>query len=697
MKRVLGINLVALLLIFFFLASKFVLAQYPHTCACTPDCTGSCALPACSLACTGCDVGSVDNLSYSGNGTEITLNWDAAQYATSYDVNVLLNGTSITDFPKSVTETTTSFTGILGNTYTWTVLPRNVCDDGTTATGPIIGIPNVDSVTLAYNETGGCIDSGCNGEDIIVGQDIVGRDQRVPIRVTATDGNGANNIENVYVLFDNNSDYLDGTLLRVKFTNSTNIFEIENGSFPYTSSEYPEIIVSNGVKTAIDNTLTLDFILDFSALAKESSFLSNIYVNVRDQEGISTGRVLKVGQGNFERIPADPYSGNAVEALDIWNGRDVAVKNVGFYQVDDFNEVCNQVSGWNLTPASGDVTLDPTYVNNLWDDPIVNWNSTTVYQPYYYYNGIQDIEYSPYTSASIILTGMSAEQYGGDCVEATDGVVTNNFKNGGVRYSDSGVGDDTHTLETAFSVIEISSSWSRIIDGSLFSGASFDLGIEPSTCQTADCVLMDVLDSGKNGLLLVNGDITAKDESHYGSVENWYAKTQSGINPFNNLEIDKNYDEIKGLFAEGTFTELTADSIIVESLIGTYDLSANETYFVNGNLTIADNSLSVNNDNYLLFVVNGNLVINKEVTNTEAMFIVLGNITILDNEASYNDVLNIEGALVASGSIHFGRSLYVNNNTAPAVTVRFRPDMLGRMKKDNNAIINLETSLNSQL
>ena len=376
----------------------------------------------------------------------------------------------------------------------------------------------------------------------------------------------------------------------------------------------------------------------------------------------------------------------------------MAVSNVGFYQVDP-SLICSQPSGlWQLNPPLGSVALIPTYKSQEWSDLLADWRISTYYQPYYHYNSANhEITYSPSNDASIVLTGMSAVQYGGDCVEDVNGAVTNNFKNGGVRYVDSGVGDNTHTLETAFSVIEVSDSWSQIIDGSLFSGANFDLGIEPLTCLTADCVLMDVLNSDNNGLLLVNGNITAKETVNYGKTSDWYAQTQDGINPFHNFEIDKDYGQIKDLFTDGTFTELTGEQTIYLGQINTLDLVSNTTYFVNGNLTIDDDSLTVNDGDYLLFVVNGNLTINQAVKNIEGMFIIFGDITVLDDETDYTDDINIEGALVASGSIHFGRSLYVNNNTTPAVTVRFRPDMLGKMAAEGIGIIDLQTNIVGQL
>lgn len=706
MKTVVKIGFLVLFLASFFLSPDSVLAQ--HACACTPDCNGNCALPVCSLACTGCDVGEVTNLRYQGDGnTEVvTLLWDAAQYASSYYVNVLLNGTSITGFPKSVTDTTTNFTYSLGNKYTWTVLPRNVCDNGIITPGPDIGIPNFGSLTLAYGVSGECTDSNCNGEDMIVGLDQ-NYDQQVPIRVTATDGNGGDDIEYLYVLLDNNMAYEDGSLLRIKYTNdgsADGILEIENDDYP-NNSKYSEIAIVPGSysRTINVNNLTLDFNLDLSSLSQENFFLTNIYTNTRDFTNIGTGRILKIGTGNTEEKPADPYAGNAVNALDVWNGRDVAVTNVGFYQLDNYLDVCNQVAGWDSLPAVGTTDLEASYSPlNDWLASLTSWNTSTHYQPYYYYNNQnQQAIYAPGVDSSIILRGMSSEAFGGPCVEAVGGNVTSNFKNGGVREEDSGIGDASK--QTAFAVIEVADSWSQIYDGSLFSNSDFILGIEPMTCPA--CVLMDVNNSDNNGLLMVNGTIDAKANVSFGINQDWYAQSVSGDLPFRNLEIDKTFAEIKNMYSAGTYTEYSGDQEIGSS--GTIiSIANNQTYFIDGNLTVASSTLlEVPENDYLLFVINGDLTITNAVKDSaagadnsavEAMFVVYGDILIEDDPADNNDDLTIEGALVATGNIHFGRSLYTNNNNRPPVKVYFRPDMLGKMAEDGVGIISLQKSLVSQ-
>jgi len=695
------------ILFLIFLGFSFVTgvgAQH-HTCQCTPDCTRTCTY-FCSSGCntTACRVGVVSDLQYSGNGNlEITLSWTGGVYTNEYTVNVTYAGTStsIAGYPKTgLTVTTDTFIANAGEAYDWSVTPKNDCHTGTTVAGTRIGIPNVITVVLANAEAQSCSNTTCNRADLLVGLDA-NHDQLIPVAAVVTDNNGATDITSFNVIFDNDTSIANGFFYRVNGT--------KNGDGTYTIVEdgggiYQNLAISGASATPVGDTLELNFNLDVSGLANSEFFLSNIYLNAFDTTNISPGRTLRVGAGSFAASETDyPYGTNSVAALDIWNGRDVAVTNVGFYQLDNYLDVCSQVAGWDSLSAVGtkDLLVDYSLTDD-WLTNLINWNTSTQYQPYYYYNNQNhQATYSPSADASIFLRGMSSEAYGGPCVEAVAGEVTSNFKNGGVRAEDSGVGDASK--RTAFAVIEVADSWSQIYDGSLFSNSDFILGIEPLSCPT--CILMDVDNSGNNGLLMANGTINAKNNVTYGRNKDWHAQSVAGNLPFRNLKIDRSFAELKTMYTSGTYTEYSGNQNISSS--GTITaITNNQTYFIDGNLTVGSSTLlEVPENNYLLFVVNGDLIITDAVKDSaaatdnkavEAMFVVYGDILIQDDSSDNNDDLTIEGALVATGNIHFGRSLYTNNNSRPPVKVYFRPDMLGKMAQDNVGIISLQKSLVSQ-
>ena len=446
--------------------------------------------------------------------------------------------------------------------------------------------------------------------------------------------------------------------------------------------------------------LPINFNLDVSGAASGTDFLSNIYLNAWDFDGFTLGRILKMGGGDFSAAESGyPYGANSTLALDVWNGRDVMISNPSFYQVNDYNLVCDQAApGWDSSPVTMDLAASYS-LPGLWEADLVNWSSQTYAQPYYSYNSSNvEAQYSPAVGTSYFLLGMSSAQYGGDCVAISSGSVTNNFKNGGIRAQDSGTGDSS--LETAFAVMEIANSWSRVVDGHFFTNSSLDVGIEPITCPT--CFLMDTQNSDSNGLILANGSLTAKEDSVYGDPQNWSAQNQTAIDPFTHFELPS-YGDIKNLYTSGSYTELTGDQVTGSGSLAT--ITANTSYFIDGNLTVNSSSLLRAADGeYLLFVVSGDLLVTSSVKDSaaggaaaiEAMFIVLGDVTIADDPADNDDDLTIEGALISQGQINFQRSLYTNNNYRPPVTVVSRPDMFLSMENDNAGIINIQKSLVSQ-
>ena len=684
-----------------------------------------CNNTACTLGCVpACPSGTVSGLTYTGtNDYEIILSWNGTD-ATSYRVQVSSGGTSVVD--RTTGDTSFPFTSSPGATYTWSVTPRNgTCPYGTPVAGSTIGVPNgtTSSVTLTYGEATSCTNTGCNTRDLIVGLDT-NHNQLIPVRVVFTDPTSPatgrfTDLARINIILDNDSDY-DETAYRVVYTDTgangytLTIDKVEGGVAVSTS----DITIEAGHSRSRDagfTTLTLDFTLNVSGFPAAADLLSNIYLNGIDFSGISTGRVLKVGTGDFA-LSDTGYTGSAANSLDIWNGRDVAVSDVGFYITNDISAFCAQS---DLGEAAATVPeLSATYSPNTnpnWLNSLTNWETGSYYQPYYYYDNNNNIATFAPTNPDYYIYALTTERYGTLVPYPTcrstvnpNGSIDNIFLNGGVRVGDSGMGDNS--LQTAFALMPVADSWSQVVDGSAFVNNSMVLNIEPLTCSS--CFFSTRVSAVNNGVLLVNGDLntSAEAEDQIGSPRNWSASTNALNKPFTSFEINS-YPEIKSYFGQDDYIEYSGNQTISDTGIGGVAIVADQTYFIDGDLTVESaTALRAATGEFLMIVVNGNIVITEEVkdleaqSGIEAILIALdngtgtGNITIDDDSAETDeeDQLTIEGSLIAAGNIVFNRSLVHNNNLEPAVKIVFRPDMLAGMQSLDLGIIDIQKTLVNQ-
>jgi hypothetical protein len=111
------------------------------------------------------------------------------------------------------------------------------------------------------------------------------------------------------------------------------------------------------------------------------------------------------------------------------------------------------------------------------------------------------------------------------------------------------------------------------------------------------------------------------------------------------------------------------------------DIKANTTdkvFFVNGNLTINDNLTLLANE-FKMVIVSGNITIDPTVTRVDGIYLANTGFIISGANAAQ---LVIQGVLHTSGgNVSIDRS-YVNkanNNTSPAVVIRYRPDIIFSM------------------
>lgn len=562
-----------------------------------------------------------------------------------------------------------------------------------------------------------CENGGCNNKDIIVHFDSNDNNKKIPFTVTFFDSdppvgeaNYLSDIKQAYIIFNTTASLTNSPYYVVQYYDngygSRTVLE-HTGSGTHRNSL--SIESTSSTYNSVSGILTIGFVLDVSGLANASSnsggpFLSNIYLMAEDTWGKQSEVEIKVGSGSFTRANGlnSPYESPQINALDIWNGQDVFIPRVRYYPVRDYTQVCSQV---NLPTAISNNLVASYLPDNLhnYTASLNDWNVTGYFQPYYYFSGEQtsEVEYQRANNNTYLLMGGSARAYGNNsCVKESNGKVLLRYLNGGVRNEDGTIGD--RSLDIAFAVAERSGSWSQTLGGNFFTNSSLVVDIEPLFCNT--CYFTNKGKALVNGLTVANGNIDSRVDTVYGSPNNWFAQIQNNHKPLKYFRVDKNYEELKNLYKNNSlFTELSGSQTVGVGSLQT--ISLNHTYFINGDLIInSNNLLTTPEGSYLLFIVRGNITITDSVKNSaaasgvpiQAILVALGNITVQDDPVDTNDDLTIEGALVASGSIDFERSLGENNNSRPSVIISFREDMLGRMADDEVGIISLQKNLVSQ-
>jgi len=676
----------------------------PH--ACGSCCAGSikyCDSAACNTGCfnyPACPNSNPTGLSYSGTGQpyEVNVTWDDDSDATDYKLRVWDIDTGANKINNIITTSRShNFTGTAGARYDWEVTSRNACQEeiGTT-NGTDIGIPKVENLTIHSED---CDAGECDAKDIIVNIDsIIGTqyNQIVQFRAEFFDYNNRSDIAYAHIYFDNNSS--GDTFYRIRGNTSV----IEEYDLEGSKKGWLDITGSSDVEGA-GNNLILDAYLDLSGLPANQAFLSNVYLGVEDNSGIVTGRVLLIGTGNF------PIGNINSDALDIWNGKDVNVGEVGFYKVDNMNSFL--LGGERGSPV-GRVDLTAAYSpgnpSDFWQSPLDNWNDTNTafYQPYNNYGGNNyEVTFETFGDETYFITGMDNTRYGGSGDETSNGTIDNFFMDGGLRLGDYNANQLTRA-DMSFAVSEITDVWSVIVNGNFMTNSDLDISIEPSVCL--DCTFMSSTSSGNSGVILANGTVTENATDILGAP---VAKEQTN-KPFAIFQIPK-YDQIKDLFNGEGYTEIADDSdtvslttAIANDLILDEDddgiADTNKVYFINDNFAIDNNQgLRVPEDEYLLFIISGDLTITEDITNVNAggetpvqgIFVAQGNIWINDNKVANYDANNtsefitIEGSLTSGGIIHFDRTMGVANTTSNPIEIIYRPDMVQKMIDENINII----------
>lgn len=310
---------------------------------------------------------------------------------------------------------TYDYTGTPGRSYRWYVRGTNLCStnsgeaEGPAFALPQAGAPSVAGVTLAYGEAQACTDSGCNGQDMIVDLDA-NNNRVIPIRASFYDatpptGSRYTDIQYAWIIFDNNADYTQ-SYYKVRYV------DYGDGTFSLAAdptdpgTKASQLSISGGTRSRSGSTLYLDFNLNVSAIPDGSPFISNIYLNASDFISASTGRVLKVGIGDFADPPADYCSGNARQAVELWNGTNVSVTSALSKTGNPAPTVASMTTNFNALSRTNPGTFYLPYNTAM--------NITSTLEGYY-------------------VSGSTFTNFRGSDNSVSNGTASNTLSEGGVR------------------------------------------------------------------------------------------------------------------------------------------------------------------------------------------------------------------------------------------------------------------------
>ncbi len=544
-----------------------------------------------------------------------------------------------------------------------------------------------DAPTLGTLTLGGgagdssCTGASCNNQDIIVDRDT-NRNRLVNGTFTVTDDE-TNVLRKGSPAQANKKSDLNQIIVRVRnaggtavavctYTDNPSIADtpafVASGTLSGLFSSCTYSIPQSGGLPSSD-VLTVNFILDMSAISQGGEFLGNITAQATDFAGQTTGEVTLASN------------------IDFWNGKDVTVVG-NFYEVDSPSDICVANKSALTTLPNYNITATYNPVSAEWDNPITTWKGSSTYQPYNYYNSSNyRVNYKMADSNSDhFIVSMDAQRYGGSCYDAGGEVIQGEiqnaiYRNGGVNPANSSYS------EAAFGLKEIGNVWSQVVDGHLFLNNSIEINIEPTTC--AGCYFSSVIDSVTNGTPVANGSITVFDSSVYGSPNNWYS--QAASEPFSVFVLPSYSDVLAKYEDAGTYTEVTTAT----SMSAISGNAVNHTYFIDNNFTVNTN-FDLESDEYAVFVVSGNMTVNASVTRLEGLFLVLGNVTILDDNvpnydgADLSDQLEIHGALAVGGYINVERSMGAANNYAPAVRFIYEPTIIAALEASGVGMVDVQ-------
>lgn len=230
------------------------------------------------------------------------------------------------------------------------------------------------------------------------------------------------------------------------------------------------------------------------------------------------------------------------------------------------------------------------------------------------------------------------------------------------------------SLVIDFSSIRNQDPWYQITAGGVMSRDRINNNV-PITCYldpacksatTVENASIGVSNNSLVGAPIINNNSGCGSNCKNGIPNDWH-KDANTLG--DNYTYDHLYNEYFGKLGLGvTFSGNTSMSSVVIGTGGT------GVAFVNGNLNVGSTN-NVPIGKFFMVVVNGDIEINQSVTRLEGVFVADGGMMIGDeNDAQ----LVVNGSLSLGGVASFTRGYATHsiNNTAPAIVVNFRPDLI---------------------
>ncbi len=241
--------------------------------------------------------------------------------------------------------------------------------------------------------------------------------------------------------------------------------------------------------------------------------------------------------------------------------------------------------------------------------------------------------------------------------------------------------DDTPGLQVDFSAIRFQDPWFQVVGGGVQAKGSL-ANMVPLTCvaNSAICTPAMSISSGvgvSDGGLISGNPVTnrsgcsidgASPLCFYSKPSNW------GVN----ASILNSNDQYGYQTAYSTVVQSLGIGMTLNSGAKMSDLGAGATgvYLVNGDFMVDINNV-VPVGSYLMIIAKGTITIASTVTSTAGVFV--GDLGVITAAATTDNALTINGILYSGfGNIRLNRGFLtiINNNTKPAVTIKYRPDFI---------------------
>ena len=463
----------------------------------------------------------------------------------------------------------------------------------------------------------------------------------------------------------------------------------EYGYFVLNSlPEYETLIVENSVGTPVSTTDNLSGRLGNHIC--QSDFTSDkkvvFVVSGSDPDGVADITSIELKLGNNSYGPVVPTNGVATFIFQYGSPSDAN------YQISArINDKNSGTSGWIDTnhsfkfwdckvsvngtfydgtdgiscPTTGFATIAPEDVLNLTDFIFTNNNistSMTINSPANTYS----------SGSNKLIWGLTyGFSFNTDCsISSTtlrfkDSLASNWQCYNALYTNEANAYDNNPSIIADFSGTLIQDPWWQAQNGGVISNVGVT-GEVPVTCTANNCKI-------SFGGLAAAPSINNVGKSLDNSQTWYYSDVLAKLADYNT-----NYDYFYSQYfvKKGVGTTLAGKTINNISDLGS---DTNNIYFINGDLIINGDILKGINK-FLMIIVKGNITVNQNVNTVDGIF-VANNINASGSNAT---ALTFNGSLYASNSVTFSRDFdtRLNNNTNPAVVVKYDPELIFNLPGD---------------